>query len=169
MQERRKRILVGHITGIYGIRGWLKIESYTRPPENIFSFQPWYIKRNECWQEISVREGRNHGKGLIVALDGITDRDIARDLVDKEISIFRSQLVELPPGEFYWVDLIGMQVINQQGRILGNVVEILETGANDVMVVKGQGRHLIPIVWNMYIFNIDPGKRLISADWDVTE
>lgn len=169
MQDLRKRIPVGYITGIYGIRGWLKIESYTRPPENIFSIQPWYIMRNGDWQETNVKQGRIHGKGLIVALEGVTDRDIARDLVDKEISIFRSQLAELPPGEFYWVDLIGMQVINQQEKILGKVIEILETGANDVLVVEGQGRYLIPIVWNMYVFNVDAGKQLISVDWDVTE
>lgn len=169
MQDLRRRIPVGYITGIYGIRGWLKIESYTRPPENIFSFQPWYIIRNGSWQETNVRQGRIHGKGLIVALEGVTDRDIARDLVDNEITIFRSQLAELPPGEFYWVDLIGMQVINQQEKILGRVIEILETGANDVLVVEGQVRYLIPIVWNMYVFNVDTGKQLISVDWDVTE
>ena len=169
MQEQRKRIQVGYIAGIYGVQGWLKIESYTRPPENIFSFKPWYIKRNECWQEINAREGRKHGKGLIVALDGVTDRDIARGLVDKEISILRSQLVELPPGEFYRVDMIGMQVVNQRGRKLGIVAEILETGANDVMVVEGQERYLIPIVWNTYLLNVEPEKQLISVDWDVTE
>jgi 16S rRNA processing protein RimM len=169
MQEQTKRILVGHITGIYGIRGWLKIESYTRPPENIFSFQPWYIYRDDCWQEVTTRDTMVHGKRLIVALDGITDRDNARNLVAADISILRSQLVDLPPGEFYWVDLVGMQVVNQQGKTLGIVAEILETGANDVMVVTGQGRYLIPIIWNMYILNVEQGTGLISVDWDITE
>lgn len=169
MQEQTRRILVGRITGVYGIRGWLKIESYTRPPENIFSFQPWHIKRDKYWQAVNPAKNRIHGKGLIVALDGITDRDTARELVGAEVSIFRSQMAELPAGAFYWIDLIGLQVINQEGKKLGVMTGILETGANDVMIVEGQGRYLIPIVWDRYILNVEPEKQRISVDWDLTE
>ena len=169
MQEQTRRILIGRITGVYGLRGWLKIESYTSPPENIFSFQPWYVQRDKCWQAVNTRDTRIHGKGMIVALEGITDRDDARELVGAEISIFRSQMADLPPGEFYWVDLIGLRVINLQGKTLGEMTGILETGANDVMVVEGQERYLIPIVWGMYILDIEPEKRRISVDWDLTE
>lgn len=169
MLDNSSRILIGRVTGVYGIRGWLKIESYTRPRENIFSYQPWYLKREESWQKIHPRDTGLHGKGLVVALEGITDRDIAREMVGAEISIFRSQLAELPTGEFYWVDLIGLQVVNQQGKTLGEMTGILETGANDVMIVEGQGRYLIPIVWDMYVLAVEPGKRRICVDWDVTE
>jgi 16S rRNA processing protein RimM len=169
MQEQTKRILVGRISGIYGIRGCLKIKSYTHPPENIFTFHPWYIKRDGCWQEIKVIATRIHGKRLIAEFEGVTDRDIARAWINMEISILRSQLVDLPPGQFYWADLIGMKVKNQGGVSLGTVTEILETGANAVMVVQGTGRYLIPVIRDMYILKIDQDKGLIRVVWDIPE
>ena len=165
MQDENKRILMGRIAGIYGVKGWVKIVSFTRPPENIFLYSPWLIKQDSTWQETGLLEGKIHGKGLIAALEGISDRDEARELIGSEIAVFRSQLHELPPGEYYWDDLLGMQVVNQQGIVLGDLKEILETGANDVLVVVGQGRHLIPLIWKMYVISVDPAKGMIEVDW----
>ena len=169
MQDENKRILMGRVAGIYGVKGWIKIVSYTRPPENIFLYSPWLIKQDDIWQETGLLEGKIHGKGLIAALEGISDRDEARDLIGADIAIYRSQLQRLPPGEYYWDDLLGMQVINLQGIALGNLKEILETGANDVLVVVGQGRHLIPLIWNMYVMGIDQQKGIIEVDWEPEE
>ena len=169
MQEESNHILVGQVTGIYGVKGWLKIESYTRPPENIFSYSPWYIKKDRDWQEINLQDGKNHGKGLIVALENINDRDVAREFIGSDISILRSQLPELGPGEYYWNDLLGMQVIDQRGNILGHLQQILETGANDVLVVAGENRHLIPLIWGKYVLDVDQDKRNIRVDWEEPE
>ena len=169
MQDESKRIQVGRIAGIYGVKGWLKIESYTRPPENIFSYKPWYIKQDGNWQEMNLLDSKIHGKGLIAALENINDRDVAREFIDADISIFRSQLHDLEPGEYYWHDLLGMQVINQQDSLLGQLQEILETGANDVLVVKGKNRYLIPLVWGRYVLEVDQDKGNIRVDWEEPE
>lgn len=166
MQDEKRRILVGRVAGIYGVKGWLKIVSYTRPPENIFIYRPWLIKRDDVRQETGLLEGKVHGKGLIAALEGITDRDVARGLVGADIEIHHSQLRELPPGEYYWDELLDMQVINRQGKVLGRLKEILETGANDVLVVEGEGRHLIPLIWDMYVMGVDQTKGIIEVDWE---
>jgi len=166
MQDEKRRILVGRIAGIYGVKGWLKIVSYTRPPENVFMYRPWLIKQDDTWQETGLLEGKVHGKGLIAALEGITDRDIARGLVGTDIGIYRAQLPELPPGEYYWDDLRDMQVSNRQGKVLGRLKEILETGANDVLVVEGEGRHLIPMIWDMYVMGVDHTRGIIEVDWE---
>lgn len=165
MQDENRRILIGRIAGIYGVKGWFKVVSFTRPPENIFSYTPWWIKKDGEWQEAGLQEGKVHGKGLIASLEGIGDRDEARELIGADIWIYRSQLKDLPPGEYYQEDLLGLQVINRQGKVLGSLKEILETGANEVMVVEGQDRHLIPLVWNMYVMGIDTVKGIIEVDW----
>jgi 16S rRNA processing protein RimM len=166
MQDENKRILMGRIAGIYGVKGWLKIVSYTRPPENIFLYTPWLIKKKGEWQETGLQEGRIHGKGLIASLAGITGRDAAREYIGADIEIYRSQLQKLPPGEYYQDDLLGLQVINRQGAMLGNLKEILETGANEVLVIEGQGRHLIPLIWDMYVTSVDLAKGIIEVDWE---
>lgn len=169
MQDGTNLIQVGHIIGVYGIKGWLKIESFTRPPENIFSYRPWYIKKDKDWQELNLLEGKNHGKGLIVALENIIDRDVARELIGLDISILRSQLPELNPGEYYWNDLLGMDVIDQHDSVLGQLQQIIETGANDVLVVEGESRHLIPLIWGLYVLEVDQDKGTIRVDWEEPE
>ena len=169
MQEDTKRILVGHITGIYGVKGWLKIKSYTRPAENIFSYKPWYIKQDSDWREMNLLEGKTHGKGLIAALEQLNDRDVARGLIGSDISILRSQLPELKKGEYYWHDLIGMQVIDQENKVLGHLKQIVETGANEVMVVVGDDRRLIPLVWEHYVQEVNHDEGIIRVDWEDPE
>jgi 16S rRNA processing protein RimM len=166
MQGKKRRILVGRIAGIYGVKGWLKIVSYTRPPENIFIYSPWLIKQDDTWQETGLLEGKVHGKGLIAALEGITERDAARRLIGADIGIYRTLLPELPPGEYYWDDLLDMQVNNRQGKVLGRLKEIMQTGANDVLVIEGEGRHLIPLIWDMYVMGVDQTKGIIEVDWE---
>lgn len=169
MQDETKRILMGRVAGLYGVKGWLKIVSYTRPPDNIFLYNPWQIKQDGASRAVALVEGKVHGKGLIAAFAGITDRDAARELIGAEIEIDRAQLRELAPGEYYWHDLLGMQVVNNSGKALGRLTEILETGANDVLVVKGEGRHLIPLVWNSYVLAVDREQGIIRVDWETME
>ncbi|RKZ69003.1 MAG: ribosome maturation factor RimM, partial [Gammaproteobacteria bacterium] len=145
MQDETSLIVIGKIVGVYGIKGWFKILSFTRPKENIFNYGPWLVKQDSEWLEIQLQEGKPQGKGLIASLEGFTDRDEAMALVGSELAIDREQLPAAKEGEFYWHDLINMQVINQQNEMLGVVTELLETGANDVLVVEAdKQRYLIP-------------------------
>jgi len=166
MQHKASLIVIGKIVGVYGIKGWLKILSFTRPKENILEYVPWLVKQNEAWQAMQVVEGRPQGKGLIASFAGITDRDEAMALVDSEIAIERDQLPKAKEGEFLWVDLINLQVINEQNEILGVVTELLETGANDVLVVEAEKqRYLIPYVQDVYIKDVDLEQGIIQVDW----
>ena len=166
MQDKASLIVIGKIVGVYGIKGWLKVLSFTRPKENILEYVPWLVKQNEVWQAMQVVEGRPQGKGLIASFAGITDRDEAMALVDSEIAIERDQLPKAKEGEFFWVDLINLQVINKQNEILGVVTELLETGANDVLVVEAEKqRYLIPYVQDVYIKDVDLEQGIIQVDW----
>ncbi len=166
MQDEPEQIVVGTIAGVYGIKGWFKILSFTRPIENIFDYRPWLIKQNDQWQAVKLAGVKPQGKGLIAAFEGITDRTEAMTLVGLQIAIERSQLPETRAGEFYWHDLIDMQVINNTDEILGVVTGLLETGANDVLVVEAdKQRHLIPYVQGVYIKDIDIERKVIQVDW----
>jgi len=166
MQDGSQQIVVGRISGIYGVQGWLKVMSYTRPRDNILTYSPWLVKLDENWQEMVLLDGRVQGKGLVAKIEGVVDRDEARGLLDADIAIERSQLTAVAPGEYYWHDIIGLDVINQQDKILGKLTELLETGANDVLVVEGKERILIPFVRDIYVLDINLEKNVIKVDWD---
>lgn len=166
MRNAEKRIVVGRIAGVFGVKGWLKVMSYTSPRENILHYTPWQLEIKDMWREICVQDWKAHNKGLTVAFEGIDDRDAARVLTGTDIAVMRSQLKELPKGEYYQEDLLDMQVINREGKTLGRVKEIMETGANDVLVITGEGRHLVPLVWKRYVLEIDQDAGVIRVDWE---
>ncbi len=166
MQDQKSRIPVGRIAGPYGIKGWLKIVSYTRPPENILRYSPWQLQQGNREQVFKVRDGKKHGKGLVALLEGISSRGEAEQLKSMEILIERSQLHALLADEYYQHDLLGKQVINRQGTVLGTVKEFLDTGANEVLVVQGGEKHLIPWVRDRYISEVDMEQGIIHVDWD---
>lgn len=166
MQDEPGFIVIGKLVGVYGTKGWFKIMSFTRPRENIFTYSPWLIKQNGDWQGMQLAEGKLHAKGLIASIEEITDRNEAMALVGSEIAIKRNQLAETKEGEYYWHDLMNLQVINAQNEILGVVTELLETGANDVLVVEAdKQRHLIPYVKDVYIKDIDLEQGIMQVDW----
>ncbi len=167
-----EKLIVGKINGLYGVQGWVKVYSHTDPIENIFRYQPWWLKcQDGQWHPVKVLRHRTHlgGKALVAQLEGIHDREQARALMGCEIAIDRDQL---PPAEdgYYWADLIGCDVYDQQGAHLGRVVNMIETGAHDVMRIQGNGQqHLIPLVEGHYVTAVDiPGKR-IDVDWEQGE
>jgi 16S rRNA processing protein RimM len=163
---QRERVILGKIAGVYGVRGWVKVISETKPKENIFDYIPWQIKLNGEWCTVEVIQGKSHGKGLVAQLESYDDRDQARQLVGAEIAIFKHQLPQAEEGEYYWADLIGLNVITLDGKTLGKVDHLLETGANDVLVVKGEREHLIPFVQGQFILQVDLEAGLIRVDWD---
>ena len=169
MADAADKLIVGKINGLYGVQGWVKVFSHTDPIVNIFRYQPWYLKCGRGdWQPVSVRAHRTHmgGRALVAQLEGVHDREQARQLMGCEIAIDRSQLPDSEDG-YYWVDLIGCEVIDQHGASLGQVVNMVETGGHDVMRVKGEdGQHLIPLVEGHYVTRVDLQARQIHVDWD---
>lgn len=159
-------IQAGRITGLYGVRGWVKVYSYTRPRDNILQYSPWLVKLNGKWRSIEVAEGRVHGKGVVVRLQDYQDRIAATELLGSDIALKREQLPELPENEYYWSDLEGMEVRTSSGQSLGSVDYLLETGANDVLVVKGERERLIPYLRDDVIVDIDMQANVITVDWD---
>jgi len=155
-------VVLGRIVGIYGVCGWVKVFSETAPIENIFRYSPWRVGGAERL----VTESRRHGKGLIARLRDCDDRDTARGLIGQSIAIRRDQLPPPSADEFYWVDLQGLAVETGDGRPLGRVSHLIETGANDVLVVRGDRERLVPFVWERFVLDVDFDEGRIRVDWD---
>lgn len=162
----RKDINVGRISGVFGVKGWLKVFSFTDPRENILSYSPWLLKKGGEIKQLDVIDGSLHGKAIIAWLDGIDDRDQAAGLIGWEIFITHDQLPKTTEGEYYWSDLIGLKVETVDGVPLGVVGSLLETGANDVLVVQGERERAIPFLQGQTIINIDLDAGSIIVDWD---
>jgi 16S rRNA processing protein RimM len=161
-------IVVGRIVGVFGVRGWCKVFSHSRPREQILSYTQWYIGQDKNRQVVTLQEGKVHGEAIIVKLDGIDDRDQAAALKGSNIWITPSQLERLESDEYYWRQLIGLEVIDQAGVLLGKVDGLIETGANDVLLVKaGKQEHLIPFIMDQVVTKIDIETGQMSVDWDI--
>lgn len=157
---------VGRITGAMGIKGWIKLRSDTQPFEHILSYSPWYLQTDDGWVAREVCEGRLQPKGLVVRLQGCEDRDAALELRGTLIAVRRDQLEPLDEGQYYWADLMGLRVLNLQGVLLGKVLDLLETGSNDVLVVDGDRERLIPFIRQQVIQKVDLAAGQIWVDWD---
>ncbi|WP_455200254.1 ribosome maturation factor RimM [Kaarinaea lacus] len=162
-------VVVGKVSSAYGIKGWLKINSFTDPITNILQYDPLYLQSRDSrqsWEAIRVSNGRAHGKQVVIQFEGVNDRNQAELLRGLEIAVTRDQLPEPEDDEYYWVDLEGLSVINLDGITLGVVDSVMETGANDVLVVKGDKERLIPYVMDEFIHAIDLDAGTITVDWD---
>ncbi|WP_085248506.1 ribosome maturation factor RimM [Gilliamella mensalis] len=173
MMNTENLIVVGKLGSSYGIRGWLRIFSFTECPDSIFDYTPWYIQRAGQWQEVIVESFKPHNHDMIVKLKGIDDRDQAIALTNIEVFVDAEKLPELSNGDFYWKDLIGCRVKTVNGYDLGQVTDLMETGSNDVLVVKanlkdafGATERLIPFVDNQFIKQVDLTTKMIVVDWD---
>ena len=158
-------VVVGRINGLCGTRGWIKVFSYTRPRENLLDYNPWQLLVGSKWRTCRVLGAKKHGAGLIAALQGFDDRDAAATLLQSDIAIARKQLAAPSAGEYYWADLIGMEVRNGDNEVLGKVVGLRETGANDVLQVRGDRERLIPFVEGVYVTAVDLAAGRIEVDW----
>ena len=159
-------LVLGRIVGPFGVRGWIKVFSYTEPREAVLKYEGLLLGRDGDWQAMRVVEGQRHGKSVIARLEGVDDRDQAAALVGAEIGVSRKQLPEPEDGQYYWSDLIGLEVVHLDGAVLGNVDTLLETGAHDVMVVKGEQERLIPFVKDKIVVGVDLEKARITVDWE---
>ena len=160
------RVVLGRVSGLFGVQGWVKVYSHTEPRENIATYRNWHLQCNGEWQSVRVEQGRRHGKGVVVKLAGIEDRDQAAALIGCDIAIERDQLPPLPRGEYYWTDLEGLRVVTLEGTELGRVSHLFATGANDVMVVQGERERMLPFVQPDVVRRVDLEQGLIEVDWD---
>ena len=166
MSARHNKLVVGRVSGLHGVNGWIKVFSYTEPPDNIFVYRPWLIEHETTRREFSVVDVKQHGSVLIAKLGGVVDRDTAALLVGADIVVKREQLPPPAPGEYYWTDLVGLDVIGAGGVLLGTVERLFETGANDVMVVAGERERLIPWILGEVVDQVDLENRRITVTWD---
>lgn len=184
-------VLVGRISAVYGIKGWVKVHSFTAPESNILDYRPWWLTQGDGWQKLVCDQYRGSGPGAnstgrraakpgrarVVHLVGVDDREQAKLYCQRDIYVSGEQLAVLPEGEFYWHQLLDFAVYSRGsdaesgGVRLGTVESLLETGANDVLVVKGDGEsgdrreRLIPYIDGV-VLNIDPASRRIDVAWD---
>lgn len=166
MIDQERRILLGRILGAFGVRGEVKVDSFTDPARALLKYQPWVISHRGAEREIDGVSGRETPKGLIASLPGIEDRDAAEALRGAELWVPRSRLPAPKPGEHYWVDLEGLAVVNREGVDFGTVSHLFDTGANDVIVVSGERERLIPYVPGQFVLDIDFEAGRITVDWD---
>ncbi|ARU64291.1 ribosome maturation factor RimM [Histophilus somni] len=171
--EQQRIEVVGKLGSTYGIRGWLRLYSSTEQAESIFDYQPWFLKIKGQWQPIELESWKFHNHELIVKLKGINEREVAQTLANVEIGVNLSVFPLLDEGDFYWHDLIGCQVVNLQGYAMGVVSEMMETGANDVLVVRastkdafGKKERLIPFLYEQVVKRVDLSSKTIEVDWD---
>ena len=167
MKDTERRILLGRIVGAFGVRGEIKLESWTEPRTAIFNYQPW-ILRTPAGQESTLTgaRGRQSGKHLVAVFPGITDRDVVESMYGTEVYVSRSALPPPKADEYYWVDLEGLDVKTVEGVALGQVSHLFSTGANDVMVVTGERERLLPFVMDQYVTSVDFDAGVITVDWD---
>lgn len=165
-------VVLGEIVSVHGIRGAVKVYSHTQPLDNVLNYPVWILRKGREQRQVSVTAGRVQGRVLVVQLKGLKDRDQALELKDWEICVPQSELPDLSEGEYYWHQLVGLQVVTVEGQLLGRIDHLLETGSNDVMVVKpcagsiDQRERLLPYLPDMYIKHIDLTEALMQVDWD---
>ncbi|HSW71291.1 MAG TPA: ribosome maturation factor RimM [Gammaproteobacteria bacterium] len=168
MTDKKVYITVGKIGATYGIQGWLKIHSYTEFGAGILEYSPWYLSSDEqTWQKTEIEAGKIHGNGVIAKFNGFDNPEEARLLTGKLIAVTREQLPILEKNQYYWSELIGLTVLDQNGENLGKVIYLMETGSNDVLVVKGTKEHAIPFLQGSVILSVDLAKQEIHVNWEI--
>lgn len=157
-------ITLGRIVGLFGVRGWVKVFSYTEPRENILEYSAWWLARDERWARLAA--GRRQGAGIVARLEGFEDRDAAAQLLEQSVCIDRAQLPPAEEGSYYWADLEGLEVVTERGEALGRVSHLFRTGANDVLVTEGERERLIPFIQGEVVREVDLKGGRIRVAWD---
>lgn len=166
-------VVLGKLTSPYGVKGWLKVYSYTSPMEGILDYAEWVLRHEGRTERRRLVQGRRHGKGLVALIEGVEGREAAEALAGAEVLLPKSELPELDGDEVYWHQLEGLRVVTREGVALGRVHYLFETGANDVMVVKGESgeslddrERLLPFLPDEVVLEIDLEAGVMTVDWD---
>lgn len=163
--KTQKWVTLGRVSGVLGVKGWLKVRSYTEPPSNLLTFRAWTLRLKGSDRPVELEEGSSRTGGIVAKLRGVDDRDSARSAVGADIVVERERLPPLRTGEFYWADLEGCEVRTTTGVALGCVNGMLATGAHDVLVLPGRPERLIPFVAGTIVKHVDLAERLVVVDW----
>ncbi len=172
MTQYSQETVIGQVTSVFGVKGWLKVFSFTDPREGILDYRDWTLLLDGKRIPAKLEEGRRQGQGIVVRLKGIDDRDQANRYCGAEIRVATAELPELPEGEFYWHQLEGLEVLTVEGECLGKVHHLMETGSNDVLVVRAtagsidQRERLIPYLPDQVLKGVDLSESRIVVDWD---
>lgn len=163
-------VVMGRIVAPYGVYGWLKVLPDTEALDGLFDYDTWWIGKQDNWREVAVEQAKIHNDVLVVKLAGVDDRDQAFACKGLQVAVPREALPEPEDNEYYWSDLIGLAVKNQQGVDFGYVTDVFETGANDVLVVKtgkenGNIERLIPFI-DQVVLAVDVSTKTMQVDWD---
>ncbi|WP_417565910.1 ribosome maturation factor RimM [Marinobacter sp.] len=172
MTQNSQETVIGRITSVFGVKGWLKVFSFTDPKEGILNYPDWTLDLDGKRIPVKLEEGRRQGQAIVVRLKGIDDRELARTYCGAEVRVSRAELPELPEGEFYWFQLEGLEVFTVDDECLGKVHHLIETGSNDVLVVQAtvgsidQRERLIPYLPDQVVQKVDLAAKRIVVDWD---
>ncbi|MDX1838514.1 ribosome maturation factor RimM [Legionella taurinensis] len=159
-------VVIGRFGRAHGVKGLITVHSFTEPRDNVLRYTDWHIQRNNQWQPVNLLRVDVTDKQILALVEGCSDREQAASLTNLDIAVSSEQLPELPSGDYYWHQLMGLQVMNQQGVNFGTVTDMMPTGSNDVMVIHGENRHLIPYIPGRYVVAVDLEKHVILVDWD---
>lgn len=159
-------LIVGSLGSSFGIKGWSKVQSFTEPEENILTYKKLYFLINGKWQTTTIEESKCHGTHILMKLQGCDNPEMAKTYTGTKIAITRDQLVSPKKDEYYWVDLEGCEVFTTKGYLLGRVDYLLDTGANDILVIQGERERLVPFILHRYVTDVDIKNKKITVDWD---
>ena len=168
-------VVIGRLASVYGVKGWLKVRSYTEPSENLFKYQPWLLNTPDGLRSFLIDQWHGHNKGFVVKIAGVDNRQQAEFLCNLDVGIEKTHLSPLETGQYYWYQLQGLRVVsrfNNDESYLGTVKELIRTGSNDVLVVKGDSdsidkrERLIPYVTTQYVKIVDIDGGVVYVEWD---
>jgi 16S rRNA processing protein RimM len=155
---------MGRIVAPYAVKGWVKLQTFTEYLDSLLDYRVWRVGKDGNWRDYRLLDGKVHGQTLLASLEGVNDRNASEALQGMDVAVLREEMPEADEDEYYWDELIGLDVLNIQGEALGRVVGLLETGANDVLQVQGERLRLIPFV-EAYIQSVDVATGKIVVDW----
>ena len=155
---------MGRIVGPFGIQGWLKVKPFTEEPAGLGDFSRWLIGAREGWRAMAIEDFEVHSKGPVAKLAGCDDREGAERLRGCDVAVTRAELGDADAGSLYWVDLVGLEVVDESGAVLGKVEGLFETGETSVLVVAGAKERMIPFV-TQYVKSVDRDAKRITVDW----
>jgi 16S rRNA processing protein RimM len=156
---------MGRVVAPYAVRGWLKLQTYTEYLDSLLDYPVWHVGQGGNWITCRLLDGKVHGQYLLASLEGVDDRTGAEALVGREVAVLREEMPEAEEDEWYWDDLIGLEVLNLAGEALGRVQGLLETGANDVLQIRdGERERLVPFV-DAVVKTVDLEAGRLVVDW----
>lgn len=162
-------VLMGYVRGAFGVRGWVKIHADTEFADSLFQYPVWWLGRDGQWSSYRFEEGAVQPKALMAKLAGVDTREAAEAMRGMQIAIPRSEFPDTDDDEYYWSDLIGLDVVNKDGQRFGQVAELMETGANEVLVVQeGKSEWLIPFV-GQFVLDVSLADKRITVDWNLDD